>query len=128
VRSYFWPFTDVQNGNQREVTTKCGEDSIWFPTSERQSFVLFVAFCYKDCFGKLPLRLRSAPRDDWMTVEAAVPAAKRRVLPSARDTPATTAVTSAESARLRYDLSEARSQHSGYFRNLETLGELFQLG
>jgi hypothetical protein len=23
---HFWPFTDVQNGNQREVTTKCGND------------------------------------------------------------------------------------------------------
>ena len=22
--SYFWPFTEVQNGNHREVTTKCG--------------------------------------------------------------------------------------------------------
>ena len=45
MRSYFWPFTEVQNGNQREVMTKCGnffrpeetkgrEDSIWFHTSE----------------------------------------------------------------------------------------------
>jgi hypothetical protein len=25
LRSHFWPFTGVQNGNQREVTTKCGE-------------------------------------------------------------------------------------------------------
>src|SRR5438105_3913276 len=48
MRSYFWPFTEVQNGNHREVTTKCAnyfrpketkgrEDSIWFPKSERLS-------------------------------------------------------------------------------------------
>src|SRR6266850_2858983 len=48
MRSYFWPFTRVQNRNEREVTTKCGdffrpketkgrEDSIWFPGSEKLS-------------------------------------------------------------------------------------------
>ena len=78
MRSYFWPFTDVQNGNQREVMTKCGnffrpeetkgrEDSIWFHTSESslRSLRLLpkafgLAFCYKDCFGKPHLRLRLA--------------------------------------------------------------------
>ena len=34
-----------------------------------------VAFCYKDCFGDQRLRLHSAQRVDWMTVEAAVSAA-----------------------------------------------------
>ena len=24
LRNHFWPFTDVQNGNHREVMTKCG--------------------------------------------------------------------------------------------------------
>ena len=43
-----------------------------------------VAFCYKDCFGEPPLRPASAQRVDWMTVEAAVPAAKRRVLQKCR--------------------------------------------
>ena len=78
VRNHFWPFTEVQNENQREVMTKCGnffrpeetkgrEDSIWFHTSESslRSLRLLakafgVAFCYKDCFGEPHLRLRSA--------------------------------------------------------------------
>jgi len=78
LRNHFWPFTEVQNGNRREVTSKCGnffksketkgrEDSIWFPGSESslRSLRLLakafgVAFCYKDCFGEPHLRLRSA--------------------------------------------------------------------
>ena len=78
VRNHFWPFTEVQNGNQREVITKSGnffrpketkgrEDSIWFHTSESslRSLRLLakafgVTFCYKDCFGEPHLRLRSA--------------------------------------------------------------------
>ena len=78
VRNHFWPFTEVQNGNQREVITKSGnffrpketkgrEDSIWFHTSESslRSLRLLakafgVTFFYKDCFGEPHLRLRSA--------------------------------------------------------------------
>ncbi len=54
VRSHFWPFADVQNGNQREVTLKCGsflkpketnEGGLYLvPAIERQSLCSFVAF------------------------------------------------------------------------------------
>ena len=80
MRSYFWPFTEVQNGNQREVMTKCGN---FFSTEKQKAgktlfgstgksldtVVVYpprlakafgVAFCYKDCFGEPHLRLRSA--------------------------------------------------------------------
>ena len=60
---------EVQNGNQREVMTKCGnffkpektkcrEDSVWVPTSEKTVCSLAVreslriAFCYKNCFRR----------------------------------------------------------------------------
>jgi len=93
VRSHFWPFSEVQNGNQREVTTKCGNSFKPNETKGREDSIgslrvkdslcslcpfakaFGVAFCYKDCFGEPPLRLRLAQRVDWMTVEAAVPAA-----------------------------------------------------
>jgi hypothetical protein len=76
VRNHFWPFTEVQNGNQREVMTKCGnffrpeetkgrKDSIWFHTSESSLRSLRLVslpavageslgscFYYKDCSGK----------------------------------------------------------------------------
>lgn len=104
-RSYFWPFTEVQNGNHREVTTKCG--NFFKPKGTKAGKTLFgslrvkysslfslmkvfgVAFCYKDCSGELPLPFRSAQahRVGWVTVEAAVPTAKRPVLPKCKATP-----------------------------------------
>ncbi len=90
---HFRPFTGVQNGNQREVMTKCGnffrpeetkgrEDSIWFHTSESS---LRSLRCSRKP-SELPsvTRIASASptfgcaqqwRVDWMTVEAAVSAA-----------------------------------------------------
>jgi hypothetical protein len=44
------------------------------PYEWKTVFVLFVTFCYKDCFGEPPLRLCAAQCVDWMTVEAAASA------------------------------------------------------
>jgi len=37
--SHFWPFTEVQNGNQREVTRKCGN---FFKPKERKAGRLYL--------------------------------------------------------------------------------------
>jgi hypothetical protein len=49
------------------------------PYEWKTVFVLFVTFCYKDCFGEPPLRLCSAQCVDRMTVEAAASAALEKL-------------------------------------------------
>ncbi|PYI98823.1 MAG: hypothetical protein DME98_02865 [Verrucomicrobia bacterium] len=56
VRSHFWPFIEVQNGNQREVTRRCRNflkpketkegKSLFGSGDRKRAFVLFVAFCW----------------------------------------------------------------------------------
>jgi hypothetical protein len=94
VRSHFGPFTEVQNGNQREVMTQVWEffqnqrkqkagKTLFGPIRVKAVFVLFA--CSRKP-SELPsvTRIASASptfgcaqqwRVDWMTVEAAVSAA-----------------------------------------------------
>lgn len=89
---HFWPFTQVQNGNQREVMTKWENflrpketkagKTLFGSIRVKAVFLLFllakafgVAFCYKGLLRRAPPSAAlSNGAIDWMTVEAAVSA------------------------------------------------------
>ena len=93
LRNHFWPFTDVQNGNHREVMTKCGNFSDQRKQKAGKTLfgsirvkAVFVLFACSRKPSELPsvTRIASASptfgcaqqwRVDWMTVDAAVSAA-----------------------------------------------------
>jgi hypothetical protein len=77
VRSQFWPFTEVQNGKDYEVTRRCRNflkpketkegKSLFGSGDRKRAFVLFVAFCWprnriEDAIANTPERVLSRRR------------------------------------------------------------------